>query len=440
MCACLPRSCGACPPITSNTHPAVKGVCNETLLIPQELDAGYSGPRGTGRLFQAGAHATFNQHEHAYGPLDAHTITSKLIDSLTEAGLTGRGGAAFASWRKLAAIDQGRGTRRAIVIANGAEGEPLSFKDKTLLAHSPHLVLDGLLLVGRSVNATELYLYSNAVSMPSVQSAVVQRADAARIKVIEAAATFISGEASAVVQAIGGGDAIPKDKRRRLSESGLKKRATLVLNVETLAHIALIARFGAPWFTSVGSDDDPGTRLLSISGHAKEQVLEMSASANVAEVLAAAAVEPSEVQGILVGGYHGRWIKPLNYRLASNGPTLSTVRPGAGVIHILGTGKCGLQATATIARYLAHESAKQCGPCMFGLPAMVRTLSALADGERDPRLSAELERLSALVAGRGACHHPDGFVQLISSALETFSDEVATHLSGQCLAISGRPA
>lgn len=75
---------------------------------------------------------------------------------------------------------------------------------------------------------------------------------------------------------------------------------------------------------------------------------------------------------------------------------------------------------------------------MFGLPAMAHTLSALADGDRDPRLPAELDRLSALVAGRGACHHPDGFVQLIASALETFSDEVAAHLGGQCLATSGR--
>ncbi|WP_449372721.1 NADH-ubiquinone oxidoreductase-F iron-sulfur binding region domain-containing protein [Arthrobacter psychrolactophilus] len=378
------------------------------------------------------------QHEHAYGPLDTHTMASELIDALAQAGLTGRGGAAFASWRKVAATQQGTGAPHAIVIANGAEGEPLSFKDKTLLAHSPHLVLDGLLLVGRTVNATELYLYSNAVSMGSVQNAVTQRADATRIKVIQAADTFISGEASAVVHAIGRGEAIPLDKSKRLSASGLKKRPTLVFNVETLAHIALIARFGATWFTSVGTDDDAGTRLLSISGHATEQVLEMAASTNVAEVLAAAAVDPSEVQAILVGGYHGRWIKPLNYRLSTNGPALSTVRPGAGVIHLLGTGECGLKAAADIARYLARESAKQCGPCMFGLPAMAQTLSALADGDRNPQLPAELERLSALVSGRGACHHPDGFVQLIASALETFSDEVAAHLGGHCLATPGR--
>lgn len=411
-----------------------------TLLALQELGTHYSSPQGTGRLFQAGAHANLNQHEYAYGPLEANTMTSKLIDTLTRAGLTGRGGAAFASWRKLAAIQQGRGTPHAIVIANGAEGEPLSFKDKTLLAHSPHLVLDGLLLVGRTVNATELYLNGNAAAMSSVQSAVAQRADAPGINLIPAADTFISGEASAVVHAIGGGGAIPRDKRQRLSESGLKKRPTLVLNVETLAHIALIARFGAFWFSSVGADDEPGTRLLSISGFANKQVLEMAASATVAEVLAAAAVDPSEVQAILVGGYHGRWIKPLNYRLATNGPTLSTVRPGAGVIHLLGKGQCGLKTTASIACYLAQESAKQCGPCVFGLPAMAQTLSALADGGRDPLLPAELERLSALVAGRGACHHPDGFVQLIASALETFSDEVAAHLGGQCLAASGRPA
>nr|WP_245934660.1 hypothetical protein [Arthrobacter psychrolactophilus] len=211
-----------------------------------------------------------------------------------------------------------------------------------LVIHVGTLLLDSYAQL-RAIDLVAPFLGNNAAAMASVQSAVAQRADAPGINVSQEADTFISGEASAVVHAIGGANAIPRDKSQRLSESGLKKRPTVVLNVETLAHIALIARFGASWFSSVGADDEPGIRLLSISGLARAQVLEMAASATVAEVLAAAAVDPSEVQAILVGGYHGRWIKPLNYRLATNGPTLSTVRPGAGVIHLLGKGQCGLK-------------------------------------------------------------------------------------------------
>jgi NADH:ubiquinone oxidoreductase subunit F (NADH-binding) len=411
-----------------------------TLIGTQHVPNRHVGAIGSGRLFAAGAHASLIEHEQAYGPLELHGIDSGFIDVVARAGLTGRGGAAFASWRKLAATQGGTSERRftkTVVIANGAEGEPLSFKDKTLLAHAPHLVIDGVLVAGRTVNAAQLYIYVNAGSMPAVKAAIAQRHDARNIKVILSPDTFLSGEASAVVNAVASNTALPLDKRLRLSEAGLKGQPTLVLNVETLAHTALIARFGAAWFRDMGTAHDPGTRLISVSGHGADQVLEVAGSASLGSILATAAVDPTAVQAILVGGYHGRWVKPLNYRLSPHGPRHEVVRPGAGVIHMLGRGQCGLATTAAIARYLAGETAKQCGPCMFGLPAMAKTLSALASGGRDPRLPAELARLALLVSGRGACNHPDGFVQLIDSALETFSEDVDAHLSGRCTATQG---
>ena len=394
------------------------------------------GPSGSNRLFAAGSRATLADHERAYGPLPAHGIDANFIGVLEQSGLTGRGGAAFASWRKVSATGQGRRGAllqgKPVVIANGAEGEPLSFKDKTLLLHAPHLVLDGLLIAAQAVSASSLYVYTTAAAMPAVEAAIAARHDARRIQVIEAPETFISGQASAVVNAIGGGSALPLDNRRRLSESGLKGRPTLVLNVETLAHAALIARYGADWFRSAGSDRDPGTRLVSVSGRGAEQVLEVEGDAGLGSVLAHAGVDLSGVQAVLVGGYHGRWVKPLEYRLSPSGPADQAVRPGAGVLHVLTAGQCGLEATARIVGYLAGQSAKQCGPCMFGLPAMAKVLGAMARGDRDPQLAGELERLGRLVGGRGACHHPDGTLQLVGSALEVFAEETRAHLAGSC--------
>ena len=116
------------------------------------------------------------------------------------------------------------------------------------------------------------------------------------------------------------------------------------------------------------------------------------------------------------------------------------MRPGAGVFHVLPAGDCGLEATARIVNYLAGESARQCGPCMFGLPTMAGVLSRIARRERDPRLVRELERLGNLVMGRGACHHPDGTIQLIGSALDVFSEEIKAHLAGTCTTMDGRAA
>ena len=393
-------------------------------------------PAGANRLFAAGSNATMEAHLDAFGPFDPETIDARFIGTLEGSGLTGRGGAAFPTWRKLAATTTGRRPRPA-VIANGAEGEPLGVKDKTLLLHAPHLVIDGLVVAGRAVNATRLHLYAGAASMDILAAALAGRPDARSIKLTAAPETFIAGEASAAVNRIGGGSALPMDKAARFSESGLKSRPTLVLNVETLAHVALIARYGAAWFRSIGSGRDPGTRLVSVGGHGADLVLEIEGDASLETVLASAGVERSTLRAVLVGGFHGRWVHPTGRRISPRGTPGESVRPGAGVIHVLPAARCGLQATAGIVNYLAAESARQCGPCMFGLPAMAGVLRAIADGARDPALPGEVRRLAALVTGRRACHHPDGTAQLVSSALEVFADDVAAHLSGRCTARGG---
>lgn len=402
-----------------------------TAVVGQGQEAGIL---GTHRLFAAGPHADLAQHALTFGPLPLEWIGSSFMAEFEASGLTGRGGAAFSSWRKMAATHQaGIGLAVGpVVVANGAEGEPLSFKDKTLLAHAPHLVLDGLLAAARAVRASQLYVYATPNALRAVETAVAARHDARGIRVVPAPETFIAGQASAVVNSISNGIALPTDRRLRLSESGIKARATLVFNVETLAHMGLIARYGSAWFRAEGSERDPGTRLVSLSGLCAEQVLEVEGNAGLLGILADAGVHPSEVQAVLVGGYHGRWVRPLDYRLSPAGPAHQVVRPGAGVLHILPKGECGLVVTARMVGYLAEQSARQCGPCMFGLPAMSRVLDAIAYGGRDPGLVQELDRLAKLVGGRGACHHPDGTAQLVVTALDAFSDDVVAHLAGRC--------
>ncbi|GAB3610794.1 NADH-ubiquinone oxidoreductase-F iron-sulfur binding region domain-containing protein [Humibacter ginsengiterrae] len=392
------------------------------------------------RLFAAGPRASYRAHLETYGPIDTGGSPAALLGEIERSGLTGRGGAGFATWRKMQATDAARASRmirnRPIVIANGAEGEPLSLKDKTLLENAPHLVIDGLLASAAALHAYQAYIYVAAGILERLGGALNERPDHRRITLAEAPDTFISGEASAVVNSIGTGNAVPQDRVRRLSEAGLKGRPTLVHNVETLAHIALVARYGGAWFRSVGSHRDPGTRLVTITGRVPtERVMEVPGDSVLSGILRAGGADLMGVRAVLVGGFHGTWVPrdALDAPLSIEGLAPLGASPGAGLLSVLGTGECGLRTTARIVDYLAEQSARQCGPCMFGLPELARMLAELANGTRRQKLPARLRALAGDITGRGSCHHPDGTARLVSSALSVFRDDVHAHLSGRCL-------
>lgn len=360
-----------------------------------------------------------------------------ILDELATSGLRGRGGAGFPAWRKWASVPDGRGP---VVIGNGAEGEPLSAKDATLLASAPHLVIDGLLIAAESVHAHEIWWYVSDGSLPAVTAALAERPDARRIRVHEAVDRFVSGESSAAISAIGGGRGLPTDRLVPASVKGLRGRPTLVHNVETLAQVALIARYGGHWFATAGTPEDPGSRLVSVTefGRARPPVVsEVTAEQSLADLLDSAGIDPDGLRAVLVGGFHGTWVDGYRHdlhRLSMDAESLSHVgaAPGAGILIALPAAACPLRHLAEVADYLAGESAGLCGPCLNGLPAIAATLRRIAGGDRDPRLVPEVRRLSQLVDGRGSCTHPDGTVRMVLSGLAVFADEVDAHLGGRC--------
>jgi NADH:ubiquinone oxidoreductase subunit F (NADH-binding) len=362
----------------------------------------------------------------------------QLIEALREAGLTGHGGAGFPAWRKLAAVHATG--RRAVVIANAAEGEPASGKDKTLLTYQPHLVLDGLQAVARALGARAAYVYVSPASATAVTAALAERVraglDPVPVTVHTAADTFVAGEETAVVAAIAGRPPVPADKRVRITESGLDGAPTLVQNVETLAHIAQIVRNGPEWFRSAGTPEEPGTFLATVGGAvAVPAVVEAGYGVRLGDLIEAAGGATTQLQAVLIGGYHGGWV-PAHPDIPVSRAALSPygASPGAGIVLALPSAVCGLTETARITGYLAAQVAGQCGPCINGLPRLADTLTALSRRGARRVLPAEIERLTTIVTGRGACRHPDGTARLIRSALRQFEADVTAHLTGHCLA------
>ncbi|HZP53409.1 NADH-ubiquinone oxidoreductase-F iron-sulfur binding region domain-containing protein [Actinocrinis sp.] len=387
----------------------------------------------------AGRTLTLEQHRALHGPPAYQGSAQAVINEVRAAGLTGRGGAGFPTYRKLEAVLNAPG--RAVVVANGAEGEPASYKDRTLLYSDPHLVLDGLQLAAEAVQARQAYAYVHPDQrvLRQVREAVADRLragiDRVPVTVVEAPPRFIAGQETAVVHRIEGGLALPRYAPVRVTERGIGGAPTLVQNVETLAHLALIARYGAGWFRGAGTPEEPGSLLATVHRpNASPKVIETAAGVASRELLG---LDGYPARAVLIGGYHGTWLPadrvadlPLtNAALRAHGASL-----GAGVLVALPVDSCGLRETARIVSYLAAESAGQCGPCLNGLPRIAHALTALAGPGAHPRERADVSRWAGQVERRGACHHPDGSMRLVRSALTVFEEELWRHEHGTCVA------
>jgi NADH:ubiquinone oxidoreductase subunit F (NADH-binding) len=373
-----------------------------------------------------------------------------LINELERSGLRGRGGAAFPAATKLAAVASARG--RAVVVANGCEGEPLSFKDRLLLERLPHLVIDGALLVAHAAEASEVIFAVDEHATRAARAtgrALRERpepaqrgAPSARLATLPSG--YVSGQESAVVNFLGGGPAKPTGGLAPIFERGVRGRPTLMSNVETLAHIALIARHGAGWFGTLGAYEEPGSTLVTLGGAvAHPGVFEIEIGASVASLVHAAGGATGELRAFLLGGYAGTWV-PADWgrELPLSPGQLDEVGAalGAGIVFAFPASACAVAEVASVTRWLSAQSAGQCGPCVYGLDAIATALEQVRVGAGGEGTLARIHRWAGMARGRGACGHPDGVVRFVISATEVFAEELADHARhGECAGCLQRP-
>jgi NADH:ubiquinone oxidoreductase subunit F (NADH-binding) len=406
-----------------------------------------AGPHGLPRLLAGvsddGRPESLSRHLHRHGTASDGARGEDLISVLEASGLTGRGGAAYPTGSKLRAVTAAR--RRPVVLVNGTEAEPTSGKDRALMRAAPHLVLDGAVLAAEALEAKEVVVAVGRRAALAQAALVASIADRARggidarvsIRVATVPDRFVAGEETALIRFLNGGPAKPTFTPPRPFERGIGGAPTLVLNVETLAHVALIARFGSAWFRQLGTRREPGSTLVTITGAVRRAgVHEIELGTPFTRLVDEAGGLTGRVSGFLVGGYFGTWVRAetaLGLRLVGAELAPRGAALGAGAIVALPADTCAIGEVARVARYLASESAGQCGPCVHGLAAIAGGLDRIAAGNGDDR--AQLARWVEVVRGRGACKHPDGATRFVSSALDVFADEVRTHLRyGRCRA------
>jgi NADH:ubiquinone oxidoreductase subunit F (NADH-binding)/ferredoxin len=358
----------------------------------------------------------------------------QLVDLTERIGLCGRGGAAFPFARKVAAVLDSAERRGAdtVVVVNATEGEPASWKDKVLLARAPHLVLDGAAVAAHAIGAREIVVgvAEGAPGTASLLAAAAERKMPVRARVVMVPDRFISGEGGALVRAINGETPIPPGRKVRASDTGVDGLPTLLSNAETYAQLAVAVRLGPARYAEVGTDAEPGTVLLTVGGAASRPgVVETPVGVPLSAVLRVCGATYG--QGVLVGGFHGKWISAeaaAAVEVSREGLTRVGGTLGAGVVLALGTDTCPLGEVTRVLQYLAGESAGQCGPCRLGLPELGRAMGSVADGSGGVAGIDAVRAAAGAVRGRGACTHPDGAARFALSALDAFGEDLAAHV------------
>ena len=403
-------------------------------------------PSGAERLLTGlgadGHTVTLEEHLGRWGDLPVREGESFLAE-LDRSGIRGHGGAWFpvgTKWRSV-----GRSMLRSpVVVANGTEGEPASGKDRLLLHQLPHLILDGATIAARTIGANQIVVHVHRDAVSSVERAIVARRarglDPVEMEIVVAPDRYLAGQESAAVSTIvGRNPAVPTFTGiRTVRDQGVGGRPTLVQNVETLAHVALIARFGGDWFASVGTADSSGTALFTVTGRWPEpRIVEAPLGSSLGDLLGLGAGQFGTVQAVLLGGYGGGWLTPneaLTMPVTEEAARQRGSSLGPGIVALLPHGVCPLSEVSRVVTYMEGQGAGQCGPCVNGLADLALSLKQLAYRPASLRGGVDsIPPLCDLVERRGACGHPDGVARFVRSSLRVFADHATLHARrGSC--------
>jgi len=383
-----------------------------------------------------------------YAALDKALRTMKPEDvtrEVTTSGIQGRGGAAFPMGRKWAVVHPNDGQPHYLC-ANADEGEPGTFKDRWILENVPHLLVESMLIAAYALQVRHAFVYIRGeFDQPYRRlAAAVEEAYAAGysgerilgtdfscdVVVHRGAGSYVCGEASALLSSLEGKRGYPRNRPPRLTVRGLYQRPTVVNNIETLSNIAWIISNGGEAFKKIGHEKDPGTRLISISGHIERPgVYEIEVGYPWRKFIyedCGGIPGGRALKGIIPGGIStkiltGKEIEPLtldNPSLQAAGSSM-----GSGGMVAIADGTCMVRLLQVLVRFYHHESCGQCTPCREGMGWLHRIIDRIVAGEGRPEDIERLYQISAWNDGTTICGMGDAAGYATSGILNKFRDE-----------------
>ena len=374
-----------------------------------------------------------------------------VIQILKRASLRGRGGAGFPTGLKWEKVRHHRRQERYFV-CNAGEHEPGTFKDRHLIQHNPHQLIEGCLIAAYTVGAKKSYIYLNAEfveARANLEKAMAQ-AWARRfvgndlmglgidvdLEIFDGHGSYVAGEETAMLESMQGRPAQPKQKPPFYpTDFGLHGQPTLVNNVETLSNVPHILRNGPEWFVQVGSVHSPGTMLFSLSGAVNRPgVYELPLGTPIRHLIEECGegiANGGTIKAVFPGGPSFAMIGPDQLDLPMDFDSLKKAGTGlgsAGVI-VVDEATCMVQQTLTLSRFFREESCGQCPPCYMGTANLEELLKKVEEGQGTQQDLERMIQLCGYIKGTGFCTLVTGASVLVQHSLRLFRHEFEAHVA-----------
>lgn len=369
---------------------------------------------------------------------------SALVDEVKKSGLRGLGGAGFPTGLKWSFIPKKTG-QPVYLAVNGDEGEPGTFKDRYILRHAPHLLIEGIILAAYANNVHKAFVYirgeyetarqifGRAVAEARAKGYLGQnifgRKYDLEIVIHSGAGAYICGEETALLESLEGKKGFPRLKPPFPAVAGLFGCPTVINNVETLSYLPFIVNRGAAWFAGLGSPKNGGMRLFGVSGHAaRPGVYELPMGIPLREIIydyAGGIAGNKKLKAVVPGGLSAAVLTAdeidvgMDFDQLAAGKTMA----GSGGVIVMDETTDMVRALLVTMRFFAHESCGQCSPCREGTGWVYRILKRMAEGQGREGDIDRLLDICAYMGGMTICALADGASMPLRSYLEKFRPE-----------------
>lgn len=374
----------------------------------------------------------------------------ELVALVKASGLRGRGGAGFPAGVKWGFMPQEAVTK--YVCVNTDEGEPGTFKDRLLVEHDPHSIIEGVIIAAYAVGAHRAFVYIRGEFFLGVKR-WIKAIDAAYahgflgknildsgfdldLSVHRGAGAYICGEETALINSLEGKRGEPRIKPPYPAQIGMWNEPTLVHNVETLANVPHIVNRGAEWFRSIGTEKSTGSKLFCVSGHVRRpgnyELPLGTPLRTIIEEYAGGMRGDRPLKAVIPGGASTPMLIPQQLDTQMDFESLAEAGSmlGTGAIIVIEEGTCMVEVARRLTDFFAHESCGQCTPCRVGTQRLVEVLTRIVQGQGKPGDLDQLEMICAGIAGHTLCPMGDAAVNPVLSSLKHFRGEYENYIWG----------